>query len=177
MYEIYEKLQTSAKLSHVLHWHSWQDFGPKHEPARIYSAMASRYVVTPELYSGEEPFDEWLDHFDSVAKLNGWSDEDAAQWLAVRLVGHTKTAYRRLPDETRRSYDRVKAALLRRFELESKRNLYAAEFRARCKLLSEDWATFADDLKNLADKALLDLDDTSGERLAVDCFLTQITNP
>ena len=153
MYEFNEKLQTRAELSHVLHWRSRQDFDPKHEPARIYSAIASGPVVTPELYSGEVPFDEWLDHFDSVAKLNGWCDEDAAQWLAVRLVGRAKTAYRRLPDETRKSYDRVKAALLRRFEPENKRNLYAAEFRARCKLPSEDWATFDDDLKNLADKA------------------------
>ena len=68
MYEFYEKLQTSAELSYVLHWRSRQDFDPKHEPARIYSAMASGPVVTPELYSGEGPFAEWLDHFDSVAK-------------------------------------------------------------------------------------------------------------
>ena len=55
MYEFYEKLQNSAELSHILHWHSRQDFDPKHKPARIYSAMASGPVVTPELYSGEGP--------------------------------------------------------------------------------------------------------------------------
>lgn len=46
--------------------------------------MATRPLATPELYSGEGPFDEWIDHFESVPKLNGWKDKDMAQWLAVQ---------------------------------------------------------------------------------------------
>ena len=111
--------------------------------------MATRPVVTPELYSGEGSFDEWLDHFDSVAGINGWDNREAARWLSVRLVGRAKAAHKRLPDETKQNFDRAREALLRRFEPESKRSLYTAEFRARCKLPSEDWPTFADDLKNL----------------------------
>jgi hypothetical protein len=139
--------------------------------------MATRPVVTPELYSGEGSFDEWLDHFDSVAKINGWGADEAAQWLSVRLVGRAKAAYKRLPDDTRDDLAKAKEALLRRFEPESKRSLYAAEFRARCKRPCEDWPTFADDLKNLVDKALPDLDGHARERLAVDRFLTQIADP
>ena len=139
--------------------------------------MATRPVVTPELYSGEGSFDEWLDHFDSVAKINGWEADEAAKWLSVRLVGRAKAAYKRLPDETRDDFAQAKEALLRRFEPESKRSLYAAEFRARCKWPCEDWPTFADDLKNLVDKALPDLDGHARERLAVDRFLTQIADP
>ena len=128
----------------------------------------SRPVATPELYSGEGPFDEWIDHFESVAKLNNWKDDDMAQWLAVRLVGRAHAAYKRLPEETKANYKNARAALLRRFEPDSKRNLYAAEFRARTKLPAEDWATFADNLKILADKAFPDLDEAARERLAVD---------
>ena len=91
--------------------------------------MATRPVVTPELYSGEGSFDEWLDHFDSVAKINGWEADEAAKWLSVRLVGRAKAAYKRLPDETRDDFAQAKEALLRRFEPESKRSLYAAELR------------------------------------------------
>ena len=139
--------------------------------------MATRPVVTPELYSGEGSFDEWLDHFDSVAGINGWDNREAARWLSVRLVGRAKAAHKRLPDETKQNFDRAREALLRRFEPESKRSLYTAEFRARCKLPSEDWPTFADDLKNLVDKALPDLDAHARERLAVDRFLAQISDP
>ena len=63
----------------------------------------------------------------------------------------------------RENFGHVKTALLRRFEPESKHSLYAAEFQARCKLSSEDWSTFADDLKHLVDKALPDLDDNARE--------------
>ena len=51
------------------------------------------------------------------------------------------------------------------------------KFRARTKLPSEDWGTFADSLKLLADKALPDLDEAARERLAVDRFLSQIADP
>ena len=118
--------------------------------------MATRPVATPELYNSKGPFDESTDHFKSVTKLNGWKSDDMAKWLAVRLVGRA-IAYKRLSEETRENYENAKLALLRRFEPESKRSLYAAEFQASCKLSTEDWATFADDLKTLADKAFPDL--------------------
>ena len=54
---------------------------------------------------------------------------------------------------------------------------YAAEFQARCKMPTEDWPTFADDLKTLADKAYLDLGEDAHERLAVDRYLSQLEDP
>ena len=71
-----------------------------------------RTCSRPELFSTEGPFNEWLDHFDSVVKVSGWGGGDAAQRLAIRLVNCTKVAHRRLPDETRRSYGLVKAAYI-----------------------------------------------------------------
>ena len=100
----------------------------------------------------------------------------ASLWNRCRLASAGGIPKRWLPDETRRSYDHEKAALLRRFEPKSKHNFYTAEFLARWKLPSEDWATFADDLNNLADNMLPDLDDTTRARLAVDYFLPQITD-
>ena len=52
-----------------------------------------------------------------------------------------------------------------------------AEFQSRKRNKSEDWATLGDELKVLADKAYPDLDDKAHERLALNSFLTQITNP
>ena len=57
--------------------------------------MSSRPVATPETYSGEGHFDEWTDHFESVAVLNEWTDAQMAQWLAVRLVGRALMAFKR----------------------------------------------------------------------------------
>ena len=91
------------------------------------------WVATPEIYSGKGSFTDWVYHFESVAKLNSWDHNAMAQWLAVRLVGRAQVAYKRLPDGIKQSYKEAKSALQRRFEPDSKRSLYAAEFRARCK--------------------------------------------
>ena len=143
----------------------------------VVGRMSSRPVATPETYSGEGHFDEWTDHFESVAVLNEWTDTQMAQWLAVRLVGRALTAFKRLPPETQKSYAAAKAALKQRFEPASKQALYAAEFHSRQKQPSEDWPGFGDDLRVLADKAFPDLAESAKERFAVDRFLSQLDDP
>ena len=56
--------------------------------------MATRTIVTPETYSGDGPFDAWIEHFERAAALNEWSEDQQAQWLTVRLVGRAQIALR-----------------------------------------------------------------------------------
>ena len=139
--------------------------------------MAERPLVIPEPYNGEGPFDAWAIHFENVATLNGWSPEQQLQWLAVRLVGRAQIAFQNLAAEARGTYVAAKTALLRRFDPESKRGLYAAEFHARQKQPLEDWACFAEDLKTLVNKAFPDIEEAARERMAVDKFLRQLDDP
>ena len=44
-------------------------------------------------------------------------------------------------------------------------------------LKEEDWASFGDALRTLADKAYPDLEEKARERLALNQFLSQIDNP
>ena len=127
--------------------------------------MATHPIVTPETYSGVGPFDAWIEHFEHAAALNEWSEDQQAQWLAVRLVGRAQIALRSLSEETTQSYTALWEAVCRHFDPESKRGLYAAEFHVRP---SEDWASFGEDLKSLIDKAFPDMEATARERLAVD---------
>lgn len=82
--------------------------------------MAVRPVATPEIYSGDGSFTDWVDHFENVAKLNKWDDDAMAQWLAVRLIGRAQVAYKRLPDIIKKSYKEAKLSLQRQFEPDSK---------------------------------------------------------
>eukprot|EP00731_Ephydatia_muelleri_P008736 Em0004g1074a len=59
----------------------------------------------------------------------------------------------------------------------NKRELYVAELQTRRRHKDEDWASFGDALRVLADKAYSDLEDNARERLALNQFLAQITNP
>ena len=100
-----------------------------------------------------------------------------AAWLRVRLTGHAQTAYKRLDTDTRNSYEAVKEALKSRFEPESKRRLYAAEFAARSRKPGEDWASFGEDLEYLGDKAFPDLQEEAREKLSVDRFVNELHEP
>ena len=41
--------------------------------------------VIPELFAGDKSWDEWINHFESVAEVCGWDEDDRLMWLHVRL--------------------------------------------------------------------------------------------
>ena len=137
----------------------------------------ARPLVLPESFNGETDYCDWIDHFENVAAMNAWDDNAKLQWLKVRLTGRAQTALKRLPDATRRSYNETLAALKKRFEPESKRELYAAEFQTRRKGKTESWADFAEDLRRLADRAHADLEEAAREKLSLTRYLDQIADP
>ena len=48
---------------------------------------------------------------------------------------------------------------------------------ARMNLHDKDWADFVGDIQNRSDKAFPDLPEEARERLSLECFLDQITDP
>ena len=137
-------------------------------------AVLGRPVVLPEVYKGDSSWMDWAEHFESVAAVNGWKDEEKLLWLRVRLVGRAATAFKRVPEGARASYARCLEALKERFDPSSKRELYLAELMGRKKLRSEDWATFAEDLKQLVERAYPDLQEDAREQLALTHYLGQL---
>ena len=126
-----------------------------------------RPVVLPEIFTGEGNFDDWISHFESVAAINKWSDGEKLLWLKVRLTGKAHVAFDQLARESQESYVIARKALQERFEPESKRILYKAEFETRRKKKLESWADFSDDLRRLADKAFPTLQVEAREELAL----------
>ena len=66
--------------------------------------------------------------------------------------------------------------LAERFELESRRDLYPAEFQSRCKKRTESWADFGEDLRVLVDKAYPMLEDDARQQLALQRYFSQLCN-
>ncbi len=133
-----------------------------------------RPLLTPDAYSGESHWDDWIEHFESVATVNGWDDATKLLWIRVRLTGRAQIAWKRLPTDAKGTYEAAKAALRKHFEPDSKRDLYAAEFQTRRRRRGEPWENLADDLRVLADRAFPDLADNGKEQLALDRYLSQI---
>ena len=140
------------------------------------SSTSLKPVLTPDPYSGEGSWDDWIDHFESAAEVNKWDGAAKVLWFRVRLPGRAQTAFKQLSEEARAAYAECKRALRERFEPDSKKELYLAEFQTRSKRATEGWAAFAEDLKVLANKAFPQLQNDAKEQLALNHYLGQLTN-
>ena len=59
--------------------------------------------MLPELYMDKKSWDEWIDHFESVADVCGWDVEKKLKWIHVRLsvgLGLILDACLKPPDTT-----------------------------------------------------------------------------
>ncbi|KAL5460004.1 hypothetical protein EMCRGX_G033412 [Ephydatia muelleri] len=136
-------------------------------------------LLLPEVFGGEpQSWTEWLEHFESVAAINKWeSAEEKMKWLKVRITGQARMAFRKFPASVQTKYEECTKAFKQRFEPDSKKELYRAELTTRTRRRDEDWATYGDVLRTLADKAYSDLEEKARERLALGQFLSNIENP
>ena len=136
-----------------------------------------RPVITPDAFNGELSWDEWIRHFESVACVNDWDDATRLLWLEVRMTGKAKSTWRRISTEAKASYGTAKATLRKRFEPDSRRDLYVLEFQTRKRGSGEAWEELADALRLLADKAFPHLQDEAKEQLSLDRFLALLGKP
>ena len=139
----------------------------------------SRPVLLPDTFDGTNnaSWEEWLCHFNNVAAVNLWEDEEKIKWLKVRLTGKAQTAFQRLPVESQRTFEFATQALKERFEPTCRKHRYQAELQTRRKLKGENWADFADDLKFLTDKSYPELEDLARDRIALTIYLSNLDNP
>ena len=57
-----------------------------------------RPLIMPDTFDGEAShWDDWVSHFESIARVNTWDEQSKLLWLEVRLVGKACKAWNRLP--------------------------------------------------------------------------------
>ena len=135
-------------------------------------------MVSSDAFNSKGSFSSWINHFEGVATLNKWSDDDKLLWLQIRLTGRALTAYKRLKAEVRGgTYDNIVKVLRQRFEPDSWRELYMPKFQARRKKKTESWTDFGDDLCALADRAFPDLGNDGKQQIALLHFLVNLSSP
>lgn len=113
--------------------------------------MAARPLALPDTFAGEsrQRFSDWIDHFENIAKVNDWGDNAKKDWIRARLTGRAATAWKRLKDDERDTYEHIVAALKARFEPACRKEVFMAEFQHRSKQSTEDWASLAKIYKRL----------------------------
>ncbi len=141
--------------------------------------MAGRPLALPDTFTGEgrHNFSDWVDHFESIAKVNTWDDDAKKDWIRARLTGRAATAWKRLTAADTDTYEHIVAGLKRRFEPACCKEVFMAEFHRRSKRRTEDWASFGEDLRTLVERAYPTLQTEAQELLALNRFLDEIQHP
>ena len=86
--------------------------------------------------------------------------EDKLLWLQVRMTGREQKSYKNLSGEAKSRYELCKKGLQ---EPGSRKELYLFELHARTKRKTEDWPSFAEDIKSLAECAFANFEETAEE--------------
>ena len=73
--------------------------------------VETRPILTPDPYSGEGSWDDWIDRFESVVEVNKWDNAAKLLWIRVRLTGRAQTAFKQIPEEARTTYANCKKVL------------------------------------------------------------------
>ena len=95
----------------------------------------------------------------------------------MRLTGKAHNIWRRLNNEVKAEYSTDIAALRKHFEPDSRREVYMAEFHTRKRNPDKRWEELVDNIRLLADKAFLDLDEKAREQLSLNQYLTLLDKP
>ncbi len=112
--------------------------------------------------------------FDRVAKARNWPEGDCALMLQCVLSGKAQEAYASLSPEDSSSYDKIKSAVLRAYELVPE--AYRQRFRSWEKENGQTYAEFARDLSTHFRRWLTALEVTTFEDLCNLVILEQFKN-
>ena len=124
-------------------------------------------TVKPEPYDGKDSWEEYISHFEDCAELGRWTDREKVLFLATSLRDQARTFYMSLSVLERRSYDTLIDKFSRRFGNSRHQNKWLSKLEMRKRLPGESAAALGDDIRQMAQKAYCNLDDTAQELLAL----------
>ena len=106
-----------------------------------------------------------------LAELYSWETSEKLIWLEAKLSSQAARAFEVIDEDTKKDFDGVVEILTRRFEPESRQLLYQEKRFAYQRKGGEDWATVAENIKELAARAHPSSDGLA-EGFALSRFLT-----
>ena len=111
----------------------------------------------PSFHGGDqrdgETFEEWLDHFEAVARVARWDKNFKTVHLTAALRGNAKSFYRSCTPTQKADYDQLIGALKKRFTPVKLTALQTQMFHSRKQGASESVDDYAQELRKLHSKA------------------------
>ncbi|KRX40353.1 Retrovirus-related Pol polyprotein from transposon 17.6 [Trichinella murrelli] len=153
------------------------DPGKKEAGGVLETAVRGRTIAIPEQYDGSSDWNEWLEHFEDAAAVNGWSEAEKLKWLPLSLSKKARSTFQQLPPSTRSSYRSCVTSLKERLDPPRKAAVYRAELENRRRRARESWSDIGRDIRRLVEKAYLTLSDDAKDIIGLDKFLSTLDRP
>ena len=74
-------------------------------------ATPSRPLALPKTFKGDKNWAQWIVQFKNVAEVNDWDDAAKLKWLKVRLMDRPQTAFQRLADTKKDTFEHAKKSI------------------------------------------------------------------
>lgn len=127
-------------------------------------------VITPESYTGDDDWEQYISHFEDCAELGNWTEKEKVLTLAAKLKGQARVFYTSLSVVEKRSYRSLVARLEQRFGSAKQHSRWISRLQSRVRRPGESIAALGDDLLLMAQKAYMSLDANAQEMLALQQF-------
>ena len=131
--------------------------------------------IKPEPYDEGEDWEEYISHFEICAELGKWHETDKVLALAAALRGPARTFYISLGQGKKRNYAALTQRLGLRFGSTRQQNRWLSRLEMRKRKPGESVAVLADDLRQMSQRAYVDLDARAQEVLALNQLYKSVT--
>ena len=123
-------------------------------PVRMVGTVdgTKQWIPRPEVFDGTRPINEYLTHFEEVARVNEWSLELKRKYLGVSLRGAAQTVLYDFNAECK-TYEELVKFLRNRFQPDEQEALYKVQLRNRRRLPGESLNDLAQAIRQLTRNA------------------------
>ena len=120
---------------------------------------------------GKTPWESYLAHFNIIADINDWCEQEKASFLASSLTGTALNVLSNLPPEKRQNFQSLVKALDGRYGNAHRTELARARFKNRIKQKDESLPDLVEDIERLAHLSYPDAPESITDTLARDQFV------
>ena len=131
----------------------------------------SKPIWEPPKFDAKSSWEAFLAQFEIAARMNGWNDEQKAQFLATSLHGNATLILSNMSRSDRKDYAKLVMALTSRFGITHQSDLTRVKLKTRIKKREESLPELAESVECLTRKAYPDASNDLQDILARHHFI------
>jgi hypothetical protein len=135
-------------------------------PVRSQSSTGGKPSYRPDRFDGSTPWREYIAHFESCSKINGWDDVTKCNYLAVGLRGQAQQILSDLGGVTHTNYANLVKLLEGRYGPGDRAEVHLAELRNRQRKTDESLQELGQSMRRLTGMAYPEINRENQDRLA-----------